>query len=204
MVLPSRQVAAPDCQLNWEAFTRWSELFAPSALVTSLPADPVDGQVINYDTGTDGVVWHFRYDAGSASAYKWQFVGGAPLYNEVTTDQGTASGVPTDLATVGPSLTNPLAGDWIVEFGANMYSVTNNSAQIMALQVGGAGPADANAGILIGQPAGSNTAHASGARVIRRTAIAASSAWVPKYWQLGGGTGQFRNRWITLTPIRVG
>src|SRR6516164_9624771 len=45
---------------------------------TTLPASPVDGQeAILVDSITNPTYqWRLRYNAGSTSAYKWEFVGG--------------------------------------------------------------------------------------------------------------------------------
>jgi len=52
----------------------------PVSYATSLPASPVDGQeAILVDSITNPTYqWRFRYNAGSTSAYKWEFVGGLP------------------------------------------------------------------------------------------------------------------------------
>jgi hypothetical protein len=48
--------------------------------VTALPANPVDGQECYFVAdAANGVLWHLRFNAGSSSAYKWEFVGGSPL-----------------------------------------------------------------------------------------------------------------------------
>jgi hypothetical protein len=48
---------------------------------TTLPAGPVDGQeAILVDSLTNPTYqWRFRYNAGSALAYKWEFIGGTAL-----------------------------------------------------------------------------------------------------------------------------
>lgn len=49
---------------------------------TSFPASPYDGQeAILVDSVTNpSYIWRFRYNAGSTSAYKWEFVGGSPFH----------------------------------------------------------------------------------------------------------------------------
>jgi hypothetical protein len=47
-----------------------------------LPSTPVDGMQIAFQTvamAADGVVWHLRYNAGSSSTYKWEFIGGGEI-----------------------------------------------------------------------------------------------------------------------------
>lgn len=88
---------------------------------TTLPAAPVDGQEAFYQSAamaTPGMVWHFRYRAGSGSAYKWEFVGGPPLFAEVIAQETASAQIFGDLTTVGPTVTLPLAGDYDVEIGA--------------------------------------------------------------------------------------
>ena len=86
-----------------------------AGLVTSLPSSPIDGQECYYlADATAGVIWHLRYRAASASAYKWELVGGPfvereIIPEEVTTGTGSSFG---NLSTVGPSFTTPFAGDW--------------------------------------------------------------------------------------------
>jgi hypothetical protein len=85
-------------------------------LVSSLPASPADGDTVYLQTAamaTDGIIWTFRYRSG-AGTYKWEFVGGPPWAVEVATGQTQATNNAwVDLATVGPSVTVPVAGDYI-------------------------------------------------------------------------------------------
>src|SRR4051812_22380129 len=63
------------------------------ARVTSLPVSPVDGQEVYYVAdATNGVLWHLRYNAASASAYKWEFVGGSPLESSSASNAQTTGG----------------------------------------------------------------------------------------------------------------
>ena len=60
--------------------TPWPRANTITSYNTSLPTSPVDGQeAILVDSVTNPTyIWHFRYNAGSTSAYKWEFIGGAP------------------------------------------------------------------------------------------------------------------------------
>ena len=92
----------------------WRQASLPPT-VTSLPSSPVDGDEIVYTAnGTLGIRWHFKYRSASASSYKWEFVGGAPIRAE--TDSGTwtawtAYASNTHVST-GTQITVPLAGDY--------------------------------------------------------------------------------------------
>jgi hypothetical protein len=96
------------------------------APVTSLPGSPVNGQDCFYlADATNGIVWHLKYRAASASAYKWECMDGPPLTSEIVTGEATASTAYVDLATTGPQVTLPLAGDYDIKFsfiGSNWSS----------------------------------------------------------------------------------
>lgn len=79
---------------------------------------PTDGQEVYLQVDSaNGINWHLRYNAGSASSYKWEVVGSAnPL---VSTGSG-GSGLDTWAAT-SIAVTAPRAGEYDVEAG--YYSV---------------------------------------------------------------------------------
>jgi hypothetical protein len=85
---------------------------------TTLPGSPVDGQEYVYVDSTTAPTyqWRLRYNAGSSSTYKWEYVGGSPMTVGPT---GTATYNSTGWTTLGglPNLTVPRAGDYLVEFG---------------------------------------------------------------------------------------
>lgn len=77
---------------------------------------PVDGDECYFIAdATNGVIWHLRYNAGSSSAYKWEYLGGPPLISIVMNNETTNSATITDLPTPGPSITVPRAGDYFYE-----------------------------------------------------------------------------------------
>jgi hypothetical protein len=97
--------------------------------VTSLPGSPVDGQRCLYlADATNGVVWDLRYRSASGSTFKWEFVGGGDLTATVATQESTSTGAFADLTTVGPSITVPLAGDYLVRFGARIGPQANSQS----------------------------------------------------------------------------
>lgn len=183
-------------------------------LITSAAAlaalTPADGDEIYYlADATNGVLWHFRYRAASASAYKWEAVGiGAPLFAEVTAPEARANAAYGDLATVGPSITAPLAGDYDVTIGAQLQTNADSSAAraaYMSYAIGGTAAADADAlkydatfFNLYWQVHGQ-----SDHRVRRKTGLAAATALVAKY-RSDGASSTFRDRYMSLVPVRVG
>ena len=81
------------------------------------PASPADGDLWCFpaDAG-NGAMWLFRYRAASASAYKWEFVGGAPLWAALT-DISTASG---SWVASSSALTISRAGDYIATMSGRL------------------------------------------------------------------------------------
>lgn len=102
---------------------------------TTLPGSPIDGQeAILVDSVTNpSYQWRFRYNAGSSSAYKWEFIGGTPAVSSVASAQSTTTVASTiDLTTVGPRIIVPRAGDYYVESGqaAIQHNIANAIASI--------------------------------------------------------------------------
>lgn len=181
----------------------WARLGAKDyGLVTALPTSPTPhyGDRCTFIAdNTNGVFWDLMYD-GSGS-YPWKKVGGPPLTNEVDTQQSKSGAATTygDLATTGPDVTTPLAGDYIVEHGCHEYSNSAGYYGYMSYAVGGTGAADADATFM----AGSTWAVCSRKRL--KTAIAASTLIRCKYRQgTASQTVNFTNRWLSLDPVRVG
>jgi len=89
---------------------------------TTLPATPVDGQeAILVDSITAPTYqWRFRYNAGSTSAQKWEYVGGIPKF--FRDDVGSARTGPTSWVDMAYSITVPRAGIYNLEFGCRLHS----------------------------------------------------------------------------------
>lgn len=173
----------------------WND-FAQPEYVTSLPASPDDGEEVYFEAAA-GVIWHLRYNASSASSYKWEFVGGAPLTHEVVTQETTTSTTFADLATVGPDITLPLAGDYEIVFGAQIKSTAGSA--ICAPKLGAAATADDD-GIVNATP--NDYVHAS--RTIRRNGLAASAVIKLQYRTSAAGTCTGLRRELSIRPIRLG
>jgi hypothetical protein len=97
------------------------------AYVTSLPASPGDGQEVFFEADSaNHVVWHLRW---RASASKWEFVGGGPMEaydSSSVTRNSTSFG---DFSSAGPSITAPLAGDYMVEWAVTAGENSANSIE---------------------------------------------------------------------------
>jgi hypothetical protein len=168
--------------------------------VTTLPASPVDGQEVYYAAdAVNSIIWHLRYRASLVSSYKWEFLGGNPLHHSLDASTGAiTSGVFVDLSG-GATLTPPLAGDYLLSFGANAQGSVATAQIFLAMKVGAA----AAAYQMILQPPGANY-HASG-QPMRTVAINIPTAALVCKMQawVNSGTMTFVQRWMTLTPMRV-
>lgn len=95
-------------------------LYTPYAITVSdfasgPPASPSSGDIwvaTNADSLADGIRWQFQYNAGSSSAYKWEFIGGPPVQVFSPTGNGWASG--GNYNDVGAYYTTIRSGDWSI------------------------------------------------------------------------------------------
>lgn len=174
---------------------------------TALPASPSDGDefVLVDDVDTPSFQWRFRYNAGSSSPYKWEFVGGAPLYDELATSATISSGSTyADYNSGKPAVTVPVEGDYIAEFGATIgtTSATAESTNV-AVKVGASATDDANSVQFTDNVATTAALFESPARAVRLLAVAASTVLKHQAKSVSGVSSQ-KNRWLKVTPIRVG
>lgn len=176
--------------------------------VTSLPSSPVDGQTVVYAAdASNGVMWTLRYRAASSSSYKWEFVGGPPLWSQADGTERTktvAASTWSDIHTSDPSVTVPLAGDYAIQHRARLSVNSGAATFYLGIKVGSteASTTDvlstsfyeslATAGV---------TPNVTGVK----TGIAASTAITQRYWQ-NAGTVTFARMQanLTVTPVRVG
>lgn len=174
-------------------------------VVTSLPGSPEDGQLINFlADATNGIVWPLRYRAASASAYKWETVGGgAALYSAVDADNAIGAGVTTysDLANVGPSITLPLAGDYDFLMAAEVYIGAVSSAIAANLSGGGLAVPNDDANCVYFVPGANNQNTSSRCR--RRT-VTTPGTPVKMQYHCNGVAANIRWRSLHATPVRVG
>lgn len=178
--------------------------YAPSVdptMGTSLPADPVDGQEFTLVDSMSAPTysWKLRYVAAKSSN-KWVFVGGTPLQAEVATSENTSSTTYAALATAGPSVTVPVAGDYYVAHGAKHLAPAAALHSTMSYDIGATGAVDAdgvNALLAVSSAGGISTA-----RVKKQAGLTAVTL-TAKY-KVSGSNANFAERWISLTPIAIG
>lgn len=172
-----------------------------SALAAAPPATPFDGQIWQ-TSPTAGVVWTFRYNAGSASAYKWEFVGGAPLVSVVAAKEAYASAAYAALPTPGPNITPPRSGDYLLGLGA---TILNNAAAaatgMMSYGTASVGAVDADA-IEAGFSA-TLSVGGSYSAVQSKPGLVGATALLAQYKSVGATSIFFSKRFIWLAPVRV-
>jgi hypothetical protein len=168
-------------------------------LVTSLPASPFDGQeVILVDVvGAATYAWRLRYVQARVTN-KWIYLGGSPLRafaGAAGTDETTNSFVPTDLATVGPGVTVPVAGLYRLWMASRMSNSAGGNFTVIYYKVGAA------AAIEMGrvQPGG---AHIMFSQSFDFSALAGDL--VKLQYAVAAGTGYYTYRQIQVEPIAVG
>jgi hypothetical protein len=184
----------------------WNGSFwrASPRLVNALPGSPSDGDEIyfqNAGMATDGIAWTFRYRAGGGT-YKWEFVGGPSWCKEVAANENAAVSVSySDFATVGPTVTAPLAGDYMIAIAAFIQTPTTNSTGSAAPAFGATAAIDADRIVAYN----GNAANLVGVymREMRRTISAAATA-VKLQGRSDTAVCTVGSRSLSLLPIRVG
>lgn len=183
--------------------------------VTSLPTtNLIDGMEVFYVADASAaVLWRLKYNEGSASAYKWEYVGGPPLYK---TGAAYASGTTTyhDFNGAGPNQALALAGDYMVTVGTSSYIASGGNAGAGSAQaqisfaVGATAPVDAE-GFSLGSynDGGGNYTANGGIMTTRKNAIPAASTIGVRGKQINatnGRTSSYGIRWLSIVPVRVG
>lgn len=156
---------------------------------------PTDGlEVALLVDATAGIVWHLKYRAASASAYKWECIGPAAIRSQVDTTESTASTAYAALATAGPSIVLPRPGDYLIELG---FTGGANTQGYMSFDIGGTGAVDADALTAV-RP---NDA-GPGSRAMVKTGL--SNVTLTAKYKLAAAISQsFAFRWMTATPRRI-
>jgi hypothetical protein len=187
----------------WSAMAQTDLPLTPYA--TTLPASPFHGQeAILVDSVTAPTYqWLFRYNANNTTAYKWEFIGGSPMFagpmGSVTLATSQTTGI--DI-TGGPVLTVLRAGIYRYTFGALVYNAgTFTGAYLTYCQVfvGAAGIgaylSKQYHGVVYD---GANISNAS------EVTLNANSVLNMKSWmdRTGNATG-VSGGWIHLMPVRV-
>ncbi len=119
------------------------------------------------------------------------------------TSEGTNTTTYVALATAGPSVTVPLAGDYTVEIGSHISGNQVSTGGYHSYDVGGTAASDNDAHYGF-EPSVGVSGGWNGNRKRPKTGVLAGSALVSKYRAVGVTTATFEQRWISVLPIRVG
>lgn len=168
---------------------------------TQLPASPVDGQehVLVDSVTNPSYQWRFRYNAQSTSAYKWEFVGGAPKEVIINADEilaATGSWIDAP-SQIGPSFIVPRAGDYTTQGWANFYAASGVAAGYM-------GPAIAAGSPTLPIAWGTGGGNLQGGAVCNGTmTVAAGQEIRQRYYVTGPASTHVVSRLMWVTPKRV-
>jgi len=190
-----------------------------TALPTGLTSAD-DGREIRFlADASAGVIWHLRYRhfaadgvTLNASAYKWEWAGGSDIYSEVVTFEAVGTAF-AGFTTPGPSVTVPLAGDYMVRIQARAQMDSPNAAAIMSFTVGGTAASFGDGGR--GVTPNSRNDQGEGLTTFpgpvmivgesKKTGLAAATALVSQGRREGVvSAGSIGNRRMWVRPVRVG
>lgn len=174
---------------------------AAAALTAGLPGSPSDGdEIILVDsTSAPTYSWRLRYVSAKASN-KWVFIGGSPAFSQVNTAEGTTSTSYVALATAGPSLAIPVAGDYLVDIGFTADPNASANLQLyMSYDIGGTGAVDAD--FVTIQEANTQM---STMRAQKKSGLTAVTLTAKYKGNNGSFTATFSRRWMSVTPIAIG
>ena len=178
---------------------------AATLILGALPSTPVNGQECYFlADDANGVVWRLRYRSTSASAYKWEFVGGSSLSRErMPADTANFIGGGWGAFNANdPIITVPLAGEYRCEHSATFYPTGAGAGNYgLGLKVGSASP-DAFSELAAAYIAANQTGNIEQ----KRTVTATLGQAIAQIYGGGGysASGELRSRTLRVTPVRVG
>ena len=167
-------------------------------LYSTLPGSPTDGDTIYYQTtamASLGVAWNLRYRSAGGT-YKWEYVGGSPIYASALGAVTATTSTPT-AKTNGPSFTVPLAGVYMLNYGVTLLG-TIASSYVGAQPYYNATQINADSEI-----ANALITYVSAAMSFAAT-LATAGNTLELYYKADSGTGTFIRRWLRAVPVMVG
>lgn len=168
----------------------WQFLWAQPVVVTALPASPVDQQQIEYVAdAANGVRWRFRYNAGSASAHKWECVANSDIYQEEVTGGSTTSTTYTVVGANTPQITVPFNGDYLVTVGAQ----SDATGSLTSYQIGATTASDNDAAY-----------NFVSMRTRRQNDLTATTVLAMRHRSVDAASHSFIRRFLMMRPVRIG
>jgi hypothetical protein len=190
-------------EFDTETVAAYASGFLGPPRVTALPANPVDSQECYFVAdAANGILWHLRYNTGSASAYKWEVVGGNPLSAIATSGVNLAAQNTWSDLSGSPSFVAPLAGDYLVGHGCN---IANQSGTPTAT--------NCHAGVFVvsGVPVEPYCSGVTGDAYARsqstdngKITVVSGAVIKQQFYQGSTNPIAYSRRWMKLMPVRVG
>lgn len=163
--------------------------------VGTLPDNPIAGDRC-FLYITSGTVWHLMYDKFDT----WYKVGGPPLFSEVTTLASRASSTYGDLtSSVGPSITVPEKGSYLIEVGARIYTGPASEDIYGSYSIGATAATDNDAFNMWA----ATVPNGNISRIRNKGITAANTVVAAKYRTASGGSVQFTNRYLKIDAITL-
>lgn len=201
---PTNGQTYTDSNITWQYDgEKWNILISGGPTYeTTLPSGAANGREIYYAAdATNSIIWHLRYrSAANNSSGAWEFVGGSPLSNTVETYQETAATHSTyqDLATVGPSVTVPRKGNYLVTGMADTRRASTGDFAAVTVKIGNDAASDNN--ILIQNSTGTPNS-AAGHKII--TVGSDSTVLKLQYRSFSNNVSGYQYRRLFVTPIFI-
>jgi hypothetical protein len=196
----------------WDTGTIWVEFGAASYLTLAQfgALTPTDGMVVDLvlDSST-GTVVKMRYNASSASTYKWERIGGNDLYSFIAASEQVATlGSYQALTTPGPTITIPRNGDYWIWLGARFdVAFGAPNACFMSPNIGGAGASDSEGlKYTVVNAGGGGPSCDEAGRWLFKTGLTGGQSIAANYKLPAGSNTTYCNwvnRTMMLRPIRI-
>lgn len=176
----------------------------PITYGTSFPSSPKDGDihVLVDSTTAPAYQWQFRYNANSSHSEKWEFIGGSPARAFIATEESTTSTSYTDLTTVGPSVTVPYKGLYLVTMDTYTRDSSGNAlSSCISVKIGTAATStDQEVKVDVGF-----NKHGPLIRTQTITVPNDNTELRMQYKrETASGTPHWKNRTLIVSPIRIG
>lgn len=174
-------------------------------------SSPTDGDLVTVQAdAVNGINWILRYNASSASVYKWETLGGPSMISILTasaTNAGIADNTWYDLtSSTGPSITLPLSGDYNIILNANLAAGAGGAVSKAAVKFGATTTSAADGGgVQIGTGlSGANYRDVNVSRIMRRTNLTTGTVLKLQYFVTNNANTTFwSERSLSIIPIRV-
>jgi hypothetical protein len=150
------------------------------------------------------VIWHLRYRVASSSAYKWEVIGGSDLYVSYGADE--YGPLNAWAAVTGMQMTLPLAGDYLVRWGAVLYSNVTGVSSLIGISLNSTTAIVAGS-IQAGHYNFQNVGYANYGerqREARLTGVPTAAVLRMLRQSSVAANGGVQNPWMAAVPIRVG